>query len=466
MNKYFVTTPIYYLNDVPHIGHTCTTIIADILARYNRLKNKEVFFLTGTDEHGQKIADSAAKEGMTPIEFCDKIAPKFIDAWNKINISNDFFIRTTDKRHENEVQKFLKIVFDNNDVYKGKYEGYYCIGCEKYLTETDLVDNKCPLHPAEKTVWKSEDNWFFRLSKYSEKLQTLIETDQFKIIPDGKKQEVLGRIKLGINDVSISREGVEWGIKTPWDETQTVYVWFDALINYYSATKFLDEKDEFWPANIHLIAKDILWFHAVIWPAMLLSANIELPKSIFCHSYYQVDSQKMSKSLGNVISPESLINEFGIDGSRFLIATSLPYDNDSDISMIRLKEKYNSDLANNLGNLVSRLANLAEGIFITQEFDENIEFDKEIENINIPKAIEIIFEKYINPCNEMLNKTEPWKMEKGSEERNKVLIECVKMLNNAAFLLKAIMPESADFILNTFNGEIINKKIPLFKRIQ
>jgi len=252
MKKFYITTPIYYINDIPHIGHTCTTIAADIIARLHRQLGENVFFLTGTDEHGQKVAECAQKEGIDAKTYCDKIAPRFQEAWKNLNISNNFFIRTTDPRHEEVVSKLLQKIHDRGDVYKAKYEGWYCVGCEKFITESELVDGHCPLHPPEKTVWKSEENWFFKLTKYVPKIIELIENPKNNyIFPEGKKAEVLAKLKSGVNDISLSRENVEWGIPLPWDKSQTVYVWFDALINYYSATQFEENKKEFWPADLH-----------------------------------------------------------------------------------------------------------------------------------------------------------------------------------------------------------------------
>ncbi|MBU1129803.1 methionine--tRNA ligase, partial [Patescibacteria group bacterium] len=336
--KFYVTTPIYYINDVPHIGHTCTTAIADVMARYRRLKGDDVFFLTGTDEHGQKVAESAEKDGLKIKEYCDKVAPRFEKAWKDLNISFDFFIRTTDVRHKKVVCDLLQKVYDNGDVYKGKYEGLYCIGCEKFLTESDLVDGKCPIHPPEKTKEQSEENWFFKLSKYIPALIKLIENDETNyIFPEGKRAEVLAKLKAGVNDISISRANVKWGIPVPWDKSQTVYVWFDALINYYSATQFVEGKEKFWPADLHILGKEILWFHTVIWQAMLLSAGLMLPKKTYIHSFYMIDGRKMSKSLKNVITPKQLTDLFGVDGTRYLITSSFPAENDSDVGIGRFK---------------------------------------------------------------------------------------------------------------------------------
>ena len=467
MKKFFITTPIYYINDVPHIGHTCTTVAADIIARLHKQLGDEVFFLTGTDEHGQKVAESAQKEGLGNQEYCDKISPRFKEAWKNLNINFDFFIRTTDPKHEKVVGEVLQKIYDNGDVYKGKYEGLYCIGCEKFLTETDLVDGHCGLHPAEKTVAKSEENWFFKLGKYIPEITKLIENEKTNyIFPSGKKAEILAKLKAGVNDVSISRENVEWGIATPWDKNQTVYVWIDALINYYSATQFVEGKKDFWPADIHLLGKEILWFHTVIWQAMLLSAKIELPKKTYIHSFYMVDGQKMSKSIGNVISPQQLIDLFGVDGSRYLIARSFPTENDSDVGIARFKEKYNADLANNLGNLVSRVTKLAEGLKIVEiENKLDQKFVKLIDGCRFDEAIGLIFEKFIDASNTKLNEVAPWKLEKDDPKRIEVLNYCINNLQQAALHLKPIMPVVAEKIEKCFEKEVKLLDSSLFPRI-
>ena len=468
MKKFYISTPIYYINDVPHIGHTCTTVAADIIARWHRQLGEEVFFLTGTDEHGQKVAECAEKEGIDTKTYCNKIAPRFSEAWKSLNISNDFFIRTTDPRHEKVVGELLQKIYDRGDVYKAKYEGWYCIGCEKFLTETDMVDGHCPLHPPEKTVQKSEENWFFKLSKYTPKLIELVENNKTNyIFPDGKKAEILAKLKAGVNDISLSRENVEWGIPLPWDKKQTVYVWFDALINYYSATQFLDDKKDFWPADLHLLGKEILWFHTVIWQAMLMSAEIELPKKTYTHSFYMIDGQKMSKSLGNVISPQQLIDLFGVDGARYLIARSFPTENDSDVGIERFKEKYNADLANNLGNLVSRICKLGDKLPITN-YELRIEekYSELINNLKLDEAIGWVFENFIDKSNNRLNEVTPWKLETDDPKRIEVLTECAQNLKVAATYLLPIMPEVSKKILEQLDGEIKSLETGLFPRIK
>ena len=475
MKNFFITTPIYYINDVPHIGHTCTTVIADIIARTHRILGEDVFFLTGTDEHGQKVAESAKEQNLSPKDYCDKISPRFEEAWKNLNISYDYFIRTTNKEHQKVVSQFLQKIYDKGDVYKDKYEGWYCVGCEKFITETELTDNHCPLHPAEKTAWKSEENWFFKLSKYVPKIIELIENPKTNyIFPEGKKSEVLAKLKAGVRDISLSRENVEWGIATPWDKKQTIYVWFDALINYYSATQFVENKKEFWPADLHLLGKEILWFHTVIWIAMLLSAELELPKKTFIHSFYMIDGQKMSKSLGNVISPQQMIGLFGVDGTRYLIARSIPTENDSDVGIDRFREKYNADLANNLGNLVSRVTKLAEGMEtqnpsvnkLISPFDEGEKYLKLIDECRFDEAIGLIFDKYIDNSNTKLNEVAPWKLEKNDPRRIEGLNYCIKNIQVAALHLRPIMPEVTQKIEDCFNNKVKLLESPLFPRIK
>ncbi|MBI2464777.1 methionine--tRNA ligase [Candidatus Shapirobacteria bacterium] len=467
MNKsFYITTPIYYINDVPHIGHTCTTVAADIVARLHRQKNEDVFFLTGTDEHGQKVSECAEKMGLAPQVYCDKIVPKFIGAWKSLNISNDFFIRTTDPKHETVVSDLLTKIYEKGDVYKSKYEGWYCVGCEKFLTETDLVDGHCPLHPPEKTVKKSEENWFFKLSKYVPQIIEKIENDNY-IFPAGKKAEVLAKLKGGVTDISLSRENVSWGIPLPWDKSQTVYVWFDALINYYSATQFVEGKTDFWPADLHLLGKEILWFHTVIWQAMLLSADIGLPRRTFTHSFYMVDGQKMSKSLGNVISPQQLVDQFGVDGTRYLIARSFPSENDSDVGISRFAERYNADLANNFGNLVSRLCKLGEKLTVnSEELIVSSNFSKLIDELSFDEAISWVFEEYIDKSNNRLNEVAPWKLESSDPLRINILTECIKNLRTAANYLSCIMPNTCKTIEEVLTGEINALEKPLFPRVE
>lgn len=465
--KFYITTPIYYINAEPSIGSACTTVAADVLARLHRQLGEEVFFLTGTDEHGEKVAETAQTAGLSPIDFCNQIVPKYIEAWKLLNISHDFFIRTTDPRHEKVVGEVLQKIHDAGDIYKDKYEGWYCTGCEAFKTDKELTDGHCPLHPPEKTVRKSEENWFFKLSKYVPKIIELIENEKTNyIFPESKKSEVLAKLKAGVNDISISREKVKWGIPVPWDPDHTIYVWIDALINYYSATVFLENKTDFWPADLHLLGKEILWFHTVIWQAMLMSANLPLPKKIYIHDFYTIDGQKMSKSLGNTIPPKEMTDLFGTDGARYLIARSFPSNGDVDVGIERFKEKYNADLANNLGNLVSRVCKLGEGIKIKKteiKIDEG--FKVAVDNLKLDEAIGAVFEYYIDKSNNRLNEVMPWKLKVDDPKRIAVLSECANNLSLAAFHLKPLIPETCEKIEKIFDGKIKSLDKPLFPRI-
>jgi len=369
MKKFYITTPIYYVNDKPHIGHAYTTVAADVIARYHKLKEEKVFFLTGADEHGTKVAESAKKQGENPQEFCNEMSQRFKDTWKKLNISNNDFIRTTSKRHIKGVEKFLKELKRKGLIYKGEYKGLYCIGCEKFITEKELVDGKCPIHQKRPEVI-SEKNYFFKLSKYLDKVQKLIQNDEIEILPKERKNETLGLIKQGLEDFSISREKVKWGIKIPWDDQQTVYVWIDALLNYITALDYGDNQKKFkkfWPADspavLQLLGKDILKFHTIYWPALLLALNIKPPKKLFVHGYFTISGRKMSKSLGNIITPEEMIEKFGVDGTRYLLMSAARFGQDADVSWDWFKEKYNADLANGIGNTVNRVLTMVEKYF-------------------------------------------------------------------------------------------------------
>ncbi len=467
---FYITTPIYYVNDAPHIGHTSTTVFADVIARYQRITGNEVFFLTGTDEHGAKITQAAEKAGLSPKEFCDSIAPRFEKIWEKLNISNDFFIRTTNPKHKKVVQNLINKIYQNGDIYKSVYQGLYCIGCEKFLTESDLENGRCPLHRPEQTVEQKEENWFFKLSKYIPKIVSLVEDEKTNyIFPEGKRQEVLSKLKAGVHDISISRANVDWGIPVPWDPSQTIYVWIDALINYYSATVFLAGKEKFWPANVHLLAKEILWFHTVIWQAMLIAADLPLPKKTFIHSFYIMDDKKMSKSLGNLIKPEEMIASFGVDGSRYLAAGSLPLEKDTNVSMARFKQRYNADLANGLGNLVSRTAKLCQKNSFKPRGRFKPEFIQSaaeaLEGLNPPRALEIIWnesENGVAATNKLFNDKKIWEL-KGEKLEN-ALEKVIANLLIIAHNLKPFMPETAEKIERVFiKGEKLDK--PLFPRV-
>jgi len=356
--KFYITTPIYYPNDMPHIGHAYTTVAADVLTRWNKLLGKDVFFLTGTDEHGKKIENVAKSHNKTPKEFVDELVPKFKEAWKKLNIEYDYFIRTTDLQHEKVVQEILQKIYDKGDIYLGQYEGYYCTGCEAYYTEKDLIDGCCPIHKKKIELLK-EESYFFKLSKYQKKLLDLYEKNPEFLLPKNRKKEVINRVKEGLNDLSISRTSFKWGIELPFDKKHIAYVWADALTNYYSATR-INGKEKFWPADVHLIGKDILWFHAVYWPAILLAAGIKLPKTIFAHGWWTFNNEKISKSFGKVINVDELISIAGVDSARYFLLRNTTFGDDGDFSEKALIDRHNNELADKLGNLVSRVSALIE----------------------------------------------------------------------------------------------------------
>lgn len=468
MKKFFVTTPIYYVNDAPHVGSTYTTLAADIISRYykEKLGRDNVFFLTGTDEHGQKIAESAEKSNQSPIEFADAIVPKFKKAWKLLNIDYDYFIRTTDSRHEKIASGLLQKLYDSGYIYPGTYEGPYCVGCERFYKESELVDNKCPLHPNKEISYQKEKNYFFKLKELVEnKVLSKIKSGEYNILPEIRKNEVLSRIEQGVEDISVSREGVSWGIQIPWDKKQTAYVWIEALMNYYSATQFLDGKQKFWPADIHLMAKDILWFHAVIWEAILLAVGLDLPKTIFAHGFFTIDGQKMSKSLGNVITPKQMVDKYGVDGSRYLLISAVSFGSDGDISLKAFDFKYNADLANGLGNLVARIAKLAEKIETFEDYSPKFteEYITDMESFKLDQVIEII-KVEIKSLDLFINKSEPWNIEDNSNLK-KVLQKCVDRIRQIALELKPFLPETARKIEGQFKGQKIKSSGPLFPRL-
>jgi methionyl-tRNA synthetase len=356
--RFYATTPIYYVNDVPHIGHAYTTVIADAVCRWHRLLGDDVFFLTGTDEHGLKIQRAAEARGLAPKEMADLTSERFKEAWRLLDIAYDDFIRTTEPRHHRAVQQLLQAVYDRGDIELGTYEGLYCVSCEAYYVEADLVDGMCPIHSTPVEPVK-EENYFFKLSRYQEPLLDWYDAHPDFVQPEGKRNEALGLIRGGLQDFSISRTSITWGVPIPWDESHVTYVWYDALINYATAVGYGTDPDRFdawWPAVNHIIGKDILRFHCVYWPAMLLSAGITPPRHVFVHGFLLVGGEKMSKTRLNQIAPADLVADFGVDGFRYHFLRDQQFGPDGDFSYERMVDRYNADLANNLGNLLSRVA--------------------------------------------------------------------------------------------------------------
>ncbi|MEM4460743.1 MAG: methionine--tRNA ligase [Nanopusillaceae archaeon] len=464
LRKFYVTTPIYYVNDKPHLGSFYTTLIADILARWHRIKGEEVFFLTGTDENSQKSVDAALKEGKDVKEYVDKMAETWRETFKKLNISFDDFIRTTEDRHKKAVYEFFRRVYEKGDIYKGKYVGYYCVRCEAFLSPSDLVDGKCPIHKVEPKILE-EENYFFRASKYKEALLKYIEEHPDFILPEKRREEVIRYIKTAFNDISISRQTQKWGIKFPIDENQVFYVWFDALINYLSGIGFgWDEEKfkKFWPADVHLIGKDIVKFHCAIWPAMLLSAGIELPKHVFAHGFWTVKGEKMSKSLGNVIDPLELSKKYPLDAIRYFLVRQVPFGEDGDFNEEALKERINGELVNDLGNLVWRVLSLAEKfegkIEGSPELEKKLNLEKitkYMENFRVDLALQEIW-NFIRECNKYINEKEVWKLE--GKELSNAIYNLLEGLRVISILIYPFMPETSEKIRKQLG---INEKISL-----
>ena len=451
VKKFYITTPIYYTNDIPHIGHAYTTIVADALSRWNNLLGNDVFFLTGTDDHGKKIADTAKKYGQNPKEFVDSLIPKFKNAWKSLNIDYDRFIRTTDKDHEKIVQEVLQKVYDNGDIYLGEYEGLYCTGCEAYYTEKDLINGCCPIHKKPAEVIK-EKTYFFKLSKYQKKLLDFYKKNKTFISPEYRRIEVINRVKEELRDLSISRTNFNWGIPLPFDKKHVCYVWFDALFNYYSATREKG-KEKYWPTDVHLIGRDIIWFHTVYWPAFLMSAGIDLPKQVFAHGWWTFDKEKISKSIGKVININELISLTGNpDSARYFLMRGVSFGEDGDFSESALIDRHNNELANKLGNLISRVEGLIEKNGMQKCENElvnelHVEEIKDLmEKFEIDKALGEIF-SFIDRCNEYVQEKKPWET-----KNTRVLYEVADSIKKIAILLWPFIPTSCEKIAEAFGG--------------
>ncbi len=472
MDTFYVTTPIYYVNDKPHIGHAYTTLIADVYARFyrERLGAENVFFLTGTDEHGAKVAQSAEKNGIAPQEFTDKVSAEYKAVWKMLGISYDEFFRTTDPRHKETVQAFLQNLYDKGYIYKAAYKGTYCIGCEKFLSFEEIVNGACALHPNLKLVEQEEENYFFKMKEMSARVLEKLEAGAYSVFPEERKNEIIGKMKQGIEDISISRVGVTWGVPVPWDPAHTVYVWVDALINYYSATRIYPGREGFWPPTLHLMAKDILWFHALVWEGLLLAHDLELPKTVFAHGFFTIDGQKMSKSLGNVINPVDIVTEYGVDGARYLLASAFQFGSDGDISLARFKEKFNSDLANGIGNLVSRIAKLAEKLEVNPADIERARLlatqDETIlrhfESHRPDEALRYVWSK-IAVLDARMATDKPWEIA-DTGTLSQTLTSYIESLITIGTLLRPFLPETSEKILSIFTAQKITKPEPLFLR--
>ena len=461
MKTFYVTTPIYYVNDVPHIGHAYTTVASDVIARYKRLKGFDVRFLTGTDEHGQKVEKSAVEAGVEPKELADRVVKRFQELWGLLNISNDDFIRTTDARHKAAVERIWSEVEGKGDIYLDHYEDWYCTPCEMFITEAQLINGKCP--DCKRIASKlKEESYFFRLSKYAEPLLKHIEENPDFIQPKSRCNEIKSFIKGGLRDLSVSRTTFSWGIPVPTNPAHVIYVWFDALTNYLSSVGYGEEGKEpsFWPADLHIIGKDILRFHTVYWPAFLLSAGVELPKKVFAHGWWTVEGTKMSKSLGNVVDPYKIAGEYGVDQFRFFLLREVPFGLDGDFSIEALKGRINSDLANDLGNLLSRtlsmIAKYTDGVVPAPVPSKTRELESELitafedlpnayahfmEALDFHEALERVW-LVIRRMNAYVDKSAPWK-EDDQEILSNVLFTLATGLKMLAPYLYPFMPDSA-----------------------
>ena len=505
MEKFYITTPIYYPSANFHIGHCYTTIIADSIARYKRLAGYDVFFLTGTDEHGEKIEKKAKENDVTPKEYVDKIVDNAKDLWKSLGISYDKFIRTTDEYHEKAVQKIFNKLYEQGDIYKGEYEGLYCTPCESFWTETQLVDGKCPDCGRDVHIVK-EESYFFKLSKYQDKLIKLYEEHPEFIQPESRKNEMLNNfIKPGLEDLCVSRTTFNWGIPVTFDAKHVVYVWIDALTNYITALGYMSEDDslfkKYWPADLHLVGKEIVRFHTIIWPALLMALDLPLPKKVFGHGWLIIDGGKISKSLGNYKDPREYINLYGVDAIRYFALREVPFGNDGTFSESALIARTNADLANILGNLVNRTISMSykyfDGIVLEPSCKEEIDsdlikstsylykiVDEKMNELHISEAIDAIFD-VLRKCNKYIDDTTPWILAKDETKKDRlatVLYNLLESIRICAILLSPFMPTSVDKILHQLNTKVtsydsckkfgqieinnqLNKPEPIFLRI-
>ncbi|HEV8601106.1 MAG TPA: class I tRNA ligase family protein [Patescibacteria group bacterium] len=471
--KFYVTTPIYYVNDKPHIGSAYTTIAADSIARLHRQLGHDVYFLTGTAEHGDKIANSAEKAGKDVKAFVDEMSAKFSFAWDQLGIAPDDFIRTTEQRHIDAVILFFNKLKQSGKVYEGIYEGLYCVPHEAFIKESELVNGLCPDHLVKPEKVK-EKNWFFKLSEYGEILRDKIENNELAIRPNSRRNEILSFINQGLEDISISRPRAKFAIPLPWDDTQRIYVWLDELFNYCSAIGYGTDEVKFkryWPADLHLMGKDIIKFHCIIWPALLLAIGEMVPQKVFAHGFFTINGQKISKTIGNVIDPNDWVAKYGADAVRYFLLREVPFGQDGDVSEDKLKTRYNADLANGLGNLFSRVTDMIEkyldgdiGEFVASPKDLTLAWES-FAGLDFAAGLTAIWEE-IAWANKLIDKAKPWELNKTDPNKvRELLVNLAALLYDIALKLAPVMPETANTIRTVLESEKIVKAEPLFLKI-